>query len=134
MLLVRDGRHQQPAPREAPAHRDLRRRVDHGRHAALHVLAAAPVEAAVPQDGLEGRGHPFDAHRVRVAAEHQRPTGLPALDYGNDVRPPRCDLGDLDVDAGRRERRGDSIRNARLPGAAGHERRVDGVDRDQVAQ
>ena len=134
VLLVGDGRHQQSPSREAPAARNRARRVNHGRDAALHVLAAAPVDAAVAHDGVERRGHSLDAHRVHVAADHQRPTRRAPLDGRDDVRSPGSDLGHLDVESGPRERRRDALRDGGLAGAPGHERRVDGIDRDQVAQ
>ena len=54
------------------------RGVDHRRHAALHVLRAAAVDAAVALGRIERRLHAGHADGVDVAAEHQRPPGRAA--------------------------------------------------------
>ena len=134
VLFVGHRRHHKPAAREPAVTGNPCRRVDHRGHAALHVLAAAAVEAAVALDGIERRGHPFDAHRIRVPAEHQRASRRSPFDDPHDVGTPRSDIGRFDIDAGRSQLGRDQRRDGRLAGSAGDQRRIDRVDGYQVAQ
>ena len=122
VLLVGHRRHDEPPGRQPAAPRDRGGGVDHGGHAALHVLAAAPVEAAVAFDGIERRGHAVDADRVRMPAEQQRATRGPALDDSDDVGAARRRVGHRDIDAGRPQLGRDALgkrrplRRRRAPG------------------
>jgi peptide-methionine (R)-S-oxide reductase len=103
-----------------------------GRDAALHVVAAAAVEAAVAHLRRMRVAHPIDADRVDVAAEHQRAPAAAAARDADDRRPPARGVDDLDVEPRFGEPARDVRRDLALPRPAGHERRVHRVDRHQV--
>ena len=93
----------------------------------LHVERAAAVQA-VALDALRDVRR---AHRVQVGVEHQRAAAAGALGRGDHARAAGCGLVDLRGEAGvvqpALHERGD----LRLASAAGDERGVDRVDRDQ---
>ena len=134
MLLVGHRRNHQPSGRESSAACDGRGRVHHRGHAALHVLAAAPVEPAVTFDRIERRLHAGDADRIHVAAEHQRAPAGAALDDADDVGAAGRGVGHLDSDAGRAQLGGDPPGERGFTRAPGFQGRIDGIDGDQVAQ
>ena len=108
--------------------------VDHRGHAAFHVLRAAAVEPAVALDRRERIRHARDADRVGVAAEHQRAALARAprarrRRWAVRARPLR-----LDVEAEAAHLGGDGVGDLALARRTGHERRVDGVDRDEIAE
>ena len=129
-LLVADRRHDHVACELEPRRLGAR---PHGRRdAALHVEAAAPVEAVALDARVEWTLVAVVAHGVRVAVEQQRaPTARAARDAGH-VRAPRRDLVDACLDAGCLEPAGDEARDLQLARASGHELRIDRVDGDQV--
>ena len=153
---ARSPRRRPPATaRRAPRHRDWRaprpprqrrpdrhaaapslgqhaRRAKHGRHAALHVLRAATVQASISVHRSKRRVHPRHAHRVDVTVEHQRRSGRPPFEHRDDVGAAGRDLGDIDGEAGSGALGGDSPRRLRLPSRAGNQRWVHRIDRIQV--
>ena len=134
VLFVDDGGENQPARWESALFRNDADGGNHGRHAALHVLRAASVEAAVPLDRRERIRHPCDADRVDVAAEHESVPRRTSFEHADRVGSTRRDLLCLDVEADAAHLGGNGTGDLRLAGRTGHERRVDGVDRDEVAE
>ena len=98
VFFVDDRGDDQPASRQA-AFRNHPRRVNHGGHAALHVLGSASVEPARSHLGRERRVHALDADGVHVAAEHERPSGSTPFEHADDIGTPRRDLLDLHVES-----------------------------------
>ena len=133
VLLVDDRRDDQTSLPEAAIAREPRG-VDHRGHAALHVLRAASIEPAVTLDGIERRGHAVDADGIDVPAQHQRAARLGAIEHADHVRPPRRRLLHLDAEPEPAHVHGDGLRDLRLAGGPGHERRVDRIDRDELAK
>ena len=133
VLLVDDRRDDQAALAEAAIAREPRG-IDHRGHAALHVLRPAAVEPAAPLDGIERRGHAVDADGVDVPAQHQRAPRLAAIEHADHVGPPRRRLLHLDVEPEPAHVTGDRLRDLRFAGGAGHERRVDRIDRHELAK
>jgi hypothetical protein len=69
-----------------------------------------------------------------VAAEHERTPLPPAFEDTDDVGPARRRLLHLDVEADPAQMRRDRVGDGRLARGARHERRIDRVDRHQIAQ
>ena len=107
---------------------------DHRRDAALHVLRAAAVQAAVALGRHERIVHAGDAHRVGVAAEHQRASLRAPIEHADDIRAAGRHRFDGHLEADATHRGGDGGGNFLLAGRAGNERRVDGVDGDEIAK
>ncbi len=135
VLLVGDGGHDdvtaQAERRRLPA-RDQR-----GRHARLHVVRAAAVQAVALDARIVRRLHPRDPDGVDVTAQQQRAPAPGARRAHDDARAPRRRLEHAGLEArGERpavdERR--DLALARPAAAGGRERRVDRVDRDELAQ
>ena len=111
------------------------RRVDHRGDAALHVLRAAAVEPAVALARIERRRHALDADGVDVAAEHQRPArrsrpSSTPITFGR----PGATSCSVDVEPDRACARRSRAAICAFARRAGHERRIDGIDRDELAQ
>jgi hypothetical protein len=108
-LLPGGQRKHEVASRALGAARALRHHGGHRRDAALHVGAPAAVQPA-PVDHTRVRlARPEVAHRhsVEMAAEHE-PRSVAAADRRDQVRAPRLELPDLDLDtADAEEARGD---------------------------
>ena len=133
VLFVHDNGNDQAA-RMQPALRRDARRVDHRRNTAFHVLGSAAVQPAVDLAWIERRAHTLDAHGVDVTAEHQRaPRGCP-FENTDDVRTARRDFLKVDVEPELPHVRRDRLGRHALAFCTRHERRVDGVDGDQVAK
>jgi hypothetical protein len=133
VLLVDDGRYHQSAGAE-PLLRQNPRRIDHRCDTALHVLGAAAVETAITFDRCKRVGHSCDADCVGMPAKHHRGPWLPSLEDADDIRPAGRNLVDTHVEPDAAHRRRNGVRDLALTGSAGHERRIDGVDSDEVAQ
>ena len=134
VLLVGDRRQQDFSAMRAPR---LGQRLDcahHRREAAFHIEGAAAVEPAVTNLARERFVHPPDVHRVRMGIEHERPAGTRAPQPGHNAHPARLRLVVVDLGANRLHRRADVLRDLPLARRRRVERRVDGVDADQVAQ
>ena len=110
------------------------RRVDHRGHAGFHVLRAAAVQPAVAFGRRERIAHAGDADGVGMAAEHQRAAFRAPLEHAHDVRAARRDFVDGDVEPGSLQVCADGGGDFALTGSAGHERRIHGVDGDQVPE
>jgi hypothetical protein len=78
--------------------------------------------------------HPGDADGVRVRVEHERRAAAGAARDGDDARSARWVVEDRHLQAALVQPRGDERGDVRLTGGARHERRVDGVDRDEVGE
>jgi hypothetical protein len=130
VLLVGHRRHDHVAGQS----RAVRgRRGEHaGRDAALHVVAAAPVQEAVAHPRRARLAHPLHADGVEVAVEHQRAPAAAAARAADDRRAPGRGLDHVHVEARAGHPSGGEAHHLRLAGAAGDERRVDRVDRDEV--
>ncbi len=129
VLLVGHGRHDHVTPQllgRQPPRREHARR-----EARLHVVRAAPVEAAVAHHGLERALHALDADRVHVRVQHQRGAAAGAARHRHDARPAGRRLVHLDVEAGLAQPRGHELRDLRLPRPARHQIRIHRVDRHQ---
>ena len=133
-FFVDHRRHDQAAGRQAAGRRELPRRVDHRGQAALGVLRAPSVQPSVPLHRIERPGHPLDADRIQVPAEHEGAAGPPALEHTDDVRPPGGDLLPRDVEPGRAHRGRHGVRDRPLATRSRHQVRVDRVDRDEIAE
>ena len=108
--------------------------VDHRRDAPFHVLAAAAIEAAVAFDRIERRNHAVDTDGIDVPAQHQRAPLRAAVEDADDVGTSRRHLLQFDVEAKGAHVRGDGVGDLRFAGGARHERRVDRIDRHELAQ
>ena len=100
----------------------------------LHVVRAAPVQPVALDPGRERRVHPLDVHRVRVAAEEQRPAAAAAARPDDDARTSGSRLEDVRLETGGARPLGDERRDRGLAGAARDERGVDRVDLDEAGE
>jgi hypothetical protein len=107
---------------------------DHRRDATLHVLRAAAVQAAVALGRHKRIVHASDTHGVGVAAEHQRASLGAPLEHADDIRPAGRHRFHGHLEAEAPHRGGDGGGNFLLAWRARDERRVHGVDRDEIAQ
>jgi hypothetical protein len=120
------------APGRQPARRgNALGRANHRRHAALHVLRAAAVDAPVALLGLEGARHPRHPDRVDVPAKHQGASRRAPLEDADDVRAPRRRLLNVRVEAQASHLLDERARDRALAGGARHERRVYRIDGDE---
>ena len=105
---------------------------NHGGDATLHVLRATRVQPAALDARHERIGHPVDADRVDVPAEHHRRPWRGGVEHADHV--PAAGRGFLkhDVEAGLPHRVGGHFANRALARRAGYERRIDGVDGNEV--
>ena len=132
VLLVGDRRHDDiaaQAERRRLAARDERRR-----DAGLHVVRTAAIETVALDARVVRRVHPRDAHGVDVAAQQQRAPASRARRAHDDARASGRPLDHPRLEPRCERPPGDERRDLALAGPAGHERRVDGVDRDELAQ
>jgi hypothetical protein len=134
MLFVHDGSDNQTAGGGAALLRHDARRIDHRRHAALHVLRSAAIETAVALNRRERLAHAGHTDGVGMPAEHQRRTFHPRLEHTDDVRPSAAGVFDGDLESDAAHRGGNRIGNLAFAGGTGHQRRIDGVDGNQIAQ
>jgi hypothetical protein len=133
VLLVGDAGDEDVAPEPLPP-----RAVGgdhHRRHPALHVEGAAAVEPAVAHDRIEcvalvARRR----HRVVVSVEHQRAAAAAAAGNADDRGPAGMILDPVHLEAARGEPGGAEICDPALPGAAGNEIGIDGIDADEFRQ
>ena len=108
---------------------------DEGRgDARLHVVGAAAVEPVALDARVVRCVHPPDAHRVDVPAEQQRAPASRAAGTNDDARPAGRALEHVGLQTGGERPARDERRDLALAGAARHERRVDRVDRHELAQ
>ena len=121
MLFVDDAGDDQATRLETAGFGDHASGANHGRHAALHVLRATAVDPAVTLGGLERPRHARDADGVDMAAVHQRTTGRPALESGDNIRPPRRGFLDFDGQAEGPKLVDQVARDRGLPRRSGHE-------------
>jgi short-subunit dehydrogenase len=133
VFFVDDRRDDEASPAE-PARENYPRRVDHCRDAALHVLRSATVDPPGAFGRIERRSHPFDADRIRVPAEHQRTSGQPALEDADDVRTAGRGFLQVHVEPKTPHVRGYGFRNLPFTPSPRHQRRIDRVDADEIAQ
>ena len=132
VLLVDDAGDDETAGVEAAGLGDDAGGANHRRDAALHVLRPAAVDAAVALGRIERTGHAGDADRVDVSAEHQRSSRRPALEHPDDVRTVRGGFLHVGLEADGAQFLDERARNRRLAGGARDERRVDGIDGNQL--
>jgi hypothetical protein len=132
-LFVDHRRDDQPSCGESAIARDAHR-VDHRGDAPLHILRPAPVNPAVPLRGIERRRHAGHSNCVDVTAEHQRRSGLRSFQHANYIRPAWRGVLFLDVQPEAPQVRFDKVGDGSFAGGARHERRVDGIDRDEIAE
>src|SRR5687767_12205302 len=132
-LLVDDCGDDQTATAQSVLANDPRG-IDHGRDTALHVLRSTSVEPAVPDGGIERRGHSFDTDRVGVTAEHQRRSGAAAVQNADDVRPAWCYVLQMDVQPEMLQMLGDHAGYPGLGRCTFDKRRVDRIDGDQASK
>jgi hypothetical protein len=97
-------------------------------------LSPATVETPVALNGIKRRGHPFDAYGVQMATQHQRTSRRSSLKYSHHVRSARGNFRDLDVESDSAKRSSDPSGDGGLPSSTRHQRWVNGVNRDQIAQ
>jgi hypothetical protein len=134
VLFVRDGGDDDAATIESAGFDDAPDRGDHRRDAALHVLRAAAIEPAVANLGLERPRHAGDTDGIGVAAEHQRSARRATVKYADDVRASRRSIGDLHLETDRFELARNSPGDVGLATCTCRQRRIDRVDRDEIAQ
>src|SRR5581483_12481221 len=115
-LLVDDRGHDDVAA-QALTGRSGRRREARG-EPALHVVRAAPVQAAAVQARAQGLGHPAEPDRVEVAVEEERPAAAAPAGGRDHVRTARGRLLDLDLEARPAGPGRDELRRLRLAPAA----------------
>ena len=84
--------------------------------------------------GACGSRHALDADGVEVAAQQQRAPAARAARADEHARPAGRRLEHVGLQPGVARPAGDERGDLALAGAAGHERRVDGVDRDEVRE
>ena len=113
VLFVDNRRHNQPASRQ-PAFGRETGRIDHGGHAALHVLGSAAIEPARSHVGSERRVHPLDTDGIHVTAEHQRSPRCAAIEHADHVRAAWCNLLQVHLEPDATHVRGDRRRRFRL--------------------
>ena len=101
VLFINDARNHEATGVESTRLGDNASSANHRRHAALHILGAATIDAAVTLDRIERSCHTRDANRIDVAAVHQRTAGGPPLQRADHVRPSRRHFLDLDREADR---------------------------------
>ena len=121
MLFIGHRGHHQAPTLEPAVTRHPHGGIDHGGHAALHVLAAPPVKAPVPDGRIERRSHPFHTDGIHMATEDQRAPGRPPFDHPDHVRTLGRDIGHLDIDAARPQGRRDSLGDRRLTRPTGNQ-------------
>ena len=100
--------------------------------ARLHVVRAASVEPVALDPWAVRVVHPLDVDRVEVPAEQQGASASGAVCVDDDARPPGRRLEHVGLETRIPRPRRDERRDLRLARAAGDERRVDRVDRDQL--
>ena len=132
MLLVGDGRDD-----DVPAQPERGRLAagdERGGDAGLHVVGAAAVAAAALHARLVRGLHALDADGVDVPAQQQRAPAARARRPHDDARAPRRRFEHPRLEVRGERPALDERRDLALAGAAGGERGVDGVDRDELAQ
>lgn len=107
----------------------------HGRDAALHVEGAAAVHPPF----ADARGERVavvagETDRVQVAVEHQGAAAAGAARDRDDRRPAGPPFQAVDLEAAGGQPGAAEVGDGGLPGPAGHEVGVDGVDGDQPGQ
>jgi hypothetical protein len=131
-LFVADGRDDDVARQPGP------RRVRSGEHdrceARLHVVGAAPVQAAVLDRGLEGPVHARDADRVHVRVQEQGLSAPGAPRDPDGVETSRRHLFHVDVEARPLQPPGHEARDLPLPGRALDQVGVDRIDANEVRE
>ena len=132
VLFVDDRGDDQPAGGQTARFDHHARSVDHRRDTALHVLRAAAVDTTVAFDRIEWPRHACHADRVDMTAQHQRSSGRATVEHANDIRPARRHLLYFGREANPSIFRHQRPRDGRLPRRAGHQRRVDGIDGDEI--
>jgi hypothetical protein len=110
------------------------RRIDHRGDAAFHVLRSAAVEPAVALDRRERIAHPGHTDGVGMPAEHQRGTFDARLQHADHVGPATAGIFDRDLQTDAPHRAADGVSDLAFAGRAGHQRGIDGVDGDEIAQ
>ena len=133
MLFVDDGGDHEAAGRESLL-RDRAGRGNHRGDAALHVLRAAAVQPAIALRRRERIAHAGDADGIGVAAEHERASLRPSLEDADDIGPAGCHGLDRHVEPEAAHRGGDRGGDLLFARRARHERRVHGVDGDEIAE
>jgi hypothetical protein len=127
LLVGHGGDHDvaaQPGPRGLAAGEQRRR------EAGLHVIGAATGEPVTLQARRVRVGHARHPDRVGVRAQQQRPPATGPAGSHDDARASRRRLQHVHLQPGRARPLDDEARHLGLPGTAGHQRRVDGVDGD----
>src|SRR5260370_535360 len=102
------------------------------REAAFHVITAAAVHPAVANGGGEGALHAVDADGIVMRIEHQAFFAAGAAQCAEHADPAGFGFELANVETQRSERKRDVIADFGLALSAREERRVDGVDADQV--
>ena len=129
-LLVDDGGDDHVSAQPAP--RALGARTRDRREARLHVVGAAAVQTSV----LDPRRQPAvrleQPDGVEVPVQDQRPAAAAPSRDADDVRPSRSDLVDVNLEPRAFEPLREHGGDRGLAAAGGHERRVDGVDGDEL--
>ena len=85
-------------------------------------------------DRIERGLHAGHANGVDVSAEHQRSASLDAVEYADDVRTPGRHVLKMHVQPHVAHVRGNRVRHLCFARGPWHQRRVDRIDRDEIAQ
>ena len=129
-LLVDDGGDDHVAAQSTPC--ALGAGARDRREARLHVVGAAAVEPSALDPGGQAAVRLEQPDRVQMAVEQQRPAAAAAPRDADHVRPSGSDLHDLDLQPRALEPLGEHAGDRGLAAAVRRERRVDGVDGDQL--
>ena len=121
-------------PTAGPSGRQIGRRSNHRGDTALHVLRSAPVQTSIRDAGLERIGHAFNPDRVEVPAQHDARTRLATREYADDIRATGRDFLQNNVQSCSRHRSTRDLGNLALPWSARHQRWIDRVGGNQVAE
>jgi len=132
VLFIDDGGDDQPAA--GPCLSQDARGGDHRGHATLHVLRTAAEEPAVFDPGNERVDHPFHANRIEMPAEHHGRARSGGLEEPDDIGTTGSGLLQPNIESGGEQRGAAHLGDLRFARRARHERGVDGVDRDEIAQ
>ena len=118
------------------------------REAGVDILLNTPVEEVIVEGGraagVVAGGKAWrskhvisgvnDADRIHVPAEHQRAPGRAGFEDADHIGPPGRDVLNVDVQPDAPHVRGNRRGDLRFARGAWHERRIDGIDGDEIAE
>src|SRR5262249_42466952 len=129
-----DGGDENPADFQSAISRKVKCSGDHRGKPTLHVLRTTTVETAVFFHRIEWFVIADHADRIHVPAQHQRASLLFPIQHANHVRPAARNFLELDIESSSLKQLSRCSSNLRLPVCAGDQRRIDGIDRNQLSQ